>query len=304
MQQVLVIGGDSRQIYLAERLKQMNFKVYTIGLPKWYQEVQEYNNSDFEEALKFGINRADIVVCPIPFTKNKKDITSENPDVHLPIEIFLKYLTSMHQVFAGVLPQEVIEFCRKNHVKYVDFMKQEELTCYNAIATAEGAIVEAITRHPRNLDGSKCVVLGYGRCGKTLVQKLSQMGAEVTIAQRRKATDCGEMIKDAVTQSGSIVTPEEELENKLKETIGQYDYIFNTIPHVILKEEILTNISKQAIIIDIASAPGGIDYKAAEKLGVKAYLCLGLPGKYSPQSSGEKLADLIVKMKREECIWI
>ena len=48
-------------------------------------------------------------------------------------------------------------------------------------------------------------------------------------------------------------------------------------------------------IIDIASAPGGVDYEAAGALGIAAKLCLGLPGKYAPKTAGEILAEEIMK---------
>ena len=47
------------------------------------------------------------------------------------------------------------------------------------------------------------------------------------------------------------------------------------------------------LILDMASEPGGVDYKAAEELGITAVLLPGLPGKYAPASSAEILADKI-----------
>ena len=42
----------------------------------------------------------------------------------------------------------------------------------------------------------------------------------------------------------------------------------------------------------------GVDIKAADKLGIKAVVASGLPGKYTPETSGEILFECI---KHELC---
>ena len=44
-------------------------------------------------------------------------------------------------------------------------------------------------------------------------------------------------------------------------------------------------------ILDIASMPGGVDFEAARQLGVHAFLCPGLHGKYSPLSSARGIKE-------------
>ena len=47
----------------------------------------------------------------------------------------------------------------------------------------------------------------------------------------------------------------------------------------------LQKMQKDAVVLDIASKPGGTDFEAAKKLGISAKLALGLPGIYSTKSS-------------------
>jgi dipicolinate synthase subunit A len=54
-------------------------------------------------------------------------------------------------------------------------MKDEKIVILNAIATAEGTIMEAIRSSDQNLHGSNCIELGYGRCAKVLAQKLKAL---------------------------------------------------------------------------------------------------------------------------------
>jgi len=62
----------------------------------------------------------------------------------------------------------------------------------------------------------------------------------------------------------------EHLENRL----GECDFIFNTVPAMIIDEKRINSINKECIIVDLASAPGGIDFEAAEQKGIKAILAL------------------------------
>ena len=82
-------------------------------------------------------------------------------------------------------------------------MKDEILTVKNSIATAEGAIAEAIQKSSRNLHGSRCLVLGYGTCGKTLVSYLTGMFCHVTVCARRPGIRA-----EAETLTGKAIAPE------------------------------------------------------------------------------------------------
>lgn len=75
---------------------------------------------------------------------------------------------------------------------------------------------------------------------------------------------------------------------------GKYDIIFNTIPSIILDEQRLKLLKKNAIIIDLASNPGGIDFTKAKELGINARLELGLPGRVAPITSAEYIYNVVL----------
>ena len=82
--------------------------------------------------------------------------------------------------------------------------------------------------------------------------------------------------------------------DNLKDHIHEFDIIFNTIPSLILDDEILTKVKKDALIIDLASKPGGVDLAEAERLNIKTIHALGLPGKTAPVTAGEIIAESII----------
>jgi dipicolinate synthase subunit A len=168
-------------------------------------------------------------------------------------------------------------------------MKIDEISLLNSIATAEGAIAEAIYKSRINLHQTNTLVLGYGKCGKILSSKLHALGAKVTVSARKHNT-LTEVYTDGF--KGLILS---DIEFEIK----NFDYIFNTIPALILNEELLSIIPFETTIIDIASYPGGVDYEAAKKLNLNAHLCLGIPGKISPKYSAEILAKTILPILKE-----
>lgn len=176
-------------------------------------------------------------------------------------------------------------------------VKEENVTSYtsdeyfkarNALPTAEGAIEIAMQNTDFTISGSTALVLGYGFCGKALVSKLRCLDADVTVAAR-KASD-----RALAENCGAKAITFEYLKGV------KTDIIFNTVPAPILTEKILETISRDTLIIDIASKPGGIDFDAAEKFGIKTVHALGIPGKFAPFTAGIILKNTVLAMLNEE----
>ena len=68
---------------------------------------------------------------------------------------------------------------------------------------------------------------------------------------------------------------------------------------MVLDKSILERADPDCLIIDLASKPGGVDFSAAAKLGIKVIWALGLPGKTAPVTSGEIIADTVINILSE-----
>ena len=64
---------------------------------------------------------------------------------------------------------------------------------------------------------------------------------------------------------------------------------------LVIREPMIREMHSDAVIIDIASRPGGTDLMAAEAYGIKVVAALGLPGLYTTKSSAKVLADAILE---------
>lgn len=209
-------------------------------------------------------------------------------DFHQKIEKEKTYYAKYFILPIGTDPSTISSLIEKNIESYFfvgnssltgekvfDYFKDEVVTIQNTIPTAEGTIATAIMETDSTLFGSKCLILGYGKVAKTLASYLGCFGAKVTVAARKE--------RDRVLASINLFNSIDI--TNLEEFVGDFDIIFNTVPAKIIKSEVLQKVRDDCLIIDLASKPGGVDFKEAELLGKRVIWALGLPGKTAPKTA-------------------
>ena len=227
------------------------------------------------------------------------------------LEQIADHLQAGEYVFGCNFPLEITERKRREGIFFVDYMKEEGAAYTNAAVTAEGAIAEAILGGTEVLFQRPMLVMGYGRCGQMLAQRLRALGGKVTVYEKDPeklaiAQACGfdtaeaedEMVSyepGAVTIANcSLDTENRAAANRLDAQFwSRFVYVFNTIPARVLGEERLSYLRHDAVLIDLASAPGGLDYAYCAQKGLNAKLWGGLPAKYAPKSAAELLLRVI-----------
>ena len=266
-----VIGGDKRIAYMVPFFREMGYRVIGYKISRINGKAAETDGT--AESLKQAVESAAVIVGGIPI--EKKRIVN--------LRELSRHIRKHHKIFGGVIPESFRQECIERSIECYDFMKDESIAIFNAVATAEGAILEALLHKDTNIHKSNTLVLGYGRCGTVLAQKLKNLSAYVTV--------CGgsptELAKAEAAGTETLPLC------RLEERAGEYEYIYNTIPDLVLEEGILGKLPQDALIIDIASGKGGVDYQAAERLGINALHCLGLPGKYAGKISAKKLTEYV-----------
>ena len=139
------------------------------------------------------------------------------------------------------------------------------------------------------LDSAKAAVVGYGRIGSLLAEKLRALGADVTVLARRR-----EVLQHAeLRHHKGVLLHCKDGYRGLEEIPKDCRVIFNTVPNRIFTGDALEQIPRDCLFVDLASAPGGIDFVAAEKLGIRAVWATALPGKYSPETAGIMIAETV-----------
>jgi len=175
------------------------------------------------------------------------------------------------------------------HINGVDLWKDEGLLTENARLTAEGAVAAAMHSGERTISGSRSLVIGWGRIGRALTEILIGMGGGVTVASR------SERGRNSAAERGAESVSTENLASALP---GKH-LVFSTPPHPVLESRELENAERDVRIIDLASAPYGVDLEAAKELGLRAWREPGLPGRYCPFSAAEVLMRAIFRAEKE-----
>lgn len=161
------------------------------------------------------------------------------------------------------------------------YARREEYQIAIARLTAEGAI--ALLRPETGLSGAHILLLGYGRIARLLARELQKAGALVTAAARSGAQ------RAWAEAEGIEALPLDALSGAL----DRFDVIIGTIPAPVLTEPLLALVRKDALLLELASAPGGIDAAAAHERGLRYIRAPGLPAKYAPERAAVILRDAV-----------
>ena len=283
----LVLGGDLRNVKLAGMLADDGNKVYSFGQDK-SDEVLDDGRIEKCAYLKTAIDKAQIIIAPVPFASNDEFINTPFSHDKIKIDDLMKANKSKILI-SGSIKESLKKQLDEKYLEVIDIMKRDDLAILNTIATAEGTIEVAIKNTNKILQGSRVLILGFGRVGKIVANKFSKMSAIVTCAAR-KVSDLA-WIKAYGYNSLNIY----DMLYDLKE----FDIIINTVPQTILKEKELKHVDSEALLIDLASSPGGIDGKVATSMGLNFIWALALPGSIAPSSSAKFIKDTVYNILDE-----
>lgn len=266
----MIIGGDCRFSYIKKALNEKGFDAVRIY-------PGEYRADDFD--------KADIFILPVPVSRDNVNINAPLADESFYFGDFVRLLPEGCSVAGGLFTDDQTEKLKSKGIKVFDYYKDDDLTRKNAVPTAEGVIGILIDTLPVTVDSLKCAVTGYGKCGSVLCKKLTSLGADV-IAVARSEQNLSDAEKDGIktcrlSDFGKIA--------------DRFDAVINTIPARIIDENIISKLKKDCTIIEIASAPFGVDFDCAARYGINTVKAGSLPGKTSPKTAGAIICDTVLK---------
>ncbi len=275
-----IVGGDKRQLFCARSMSDDGYRVFLTGFDKC-TDMLGMKNSDISTVM----SNSDAFILPLPVSKDGKTVFSPFSDSPVKIGDLVRIIGNEKPVFCGIngaADNEIISglnVCR--------YSSREEFSVANALPTAEGALEIAMREYEGTVSSSECLVIGYGKIGRVLSLMLRGIGARVTVAAR-KLRD-----REFIKALGMIPSSVDSIK-------GKFDLIFNTVPAEVLDSHTLAKIASNAIVIDLASLPGGVDDEAAERMSIKVIHALSLPGKAAPKTAGIIIKNAVYNIIREE----
>ena len=279
-----IIGGDMRNVKLSELLSEDGHEVHTFALDNTGKISQRC--SDLREAFALS----DIAVGPMPFTSG--DGNYLNAPFH-PGKIEIAKIADVirESGFGGLLIGGRVPLALSGvGAVSADLLQRDDLAVLNSVPTAEGALQIAMEELPYTVRGLRTIVCGMGRVGSTLARLMQRVGADVTVAARssRDFAICeAEGLKSCTYSHLRRILPEALL-------------VYNTVPALIFGRELLDCMNQEALLIDLASMPGGTDFEYAAKRRIRTIHALSLPGKVAPAGAAQIIQKVIYNILHEK----
>ena len=268
-----VIGGDRRSFYAAKRLRENGFETKIFGLE---------NEETYHPLKKI---QADAVLLPVPFTRDGVHVFAPESAEKILISDVLSTISENSLIFAGN-----VNNITDNRIS--DYAKREDFALMNAVPTAEGALMLALQNGKTIVHGISVAVIGFGKVASAVAKLFSDVGAEITVFAR----------KEQARTEAHILGYTAKPISALYECADAFSLVINTVPSKIFERNILMRMKKEVLLMELASAPYGVDFQEAESLGIRTMLAAGLPGKYFPETSGYAVADTVLNILRENRI--
>ena len=271
-----VIGGDKRTEHLAALLLRDGHRLRSFALEKAALPPEISR----ESCLQSCVYGADCVLLPLPAERGGH-LNAPLSGEELGMPALIEALWPGQLLIGGAL---------RGGLRVADLLRQPALAVGNAALTAEGAIGCMIEQSERALWGGRVLVLGWGRIGRILALRLSALGAEVTVAAR-SARD-----RAMAEALGCAAADYAGLDGIL----GDFDFIVNTVPARVLTEGMLCLIRPDALLLELASPPGGFDRMLAQNIGLHAVAAPGLPGETAPEAAALLLRQAVYAAIEEQ----
>lgn len=228
------------------------------------------------------------VILPIPSFDKNGMLSGAG---HISAEELFRLLPCKSHILGAKAGPLITALAKEHGHIFYDYGERDDFNLFNAVPTAEAAILIAMENSQKTIHKGSFTVIGYGRIGKALSARLSDLGARVYVAARSDSALA------SAECDGHIPIPLVSL----LESPPDCDVCFNTVPVPILDKDDLEKWNCP-LFIELASIPGGFTSAGVSYLSNRYISALSLPGRYFPHTAGEiiyKTALTIIRSKGE-----
>lgn len=205
----------------------------------------------------------DFLILPVKGIDVDGNLNIQGKCVHVPTKFWelqkeVGIITGLPTPYIASLP----------HQKFY-YMLDEQVVKENAVLTAEGVLQLLISSIDQSLYDITVDVIGYGNCGKAIVNMLQNLDVSVRVIRR------------ACEEKGPFITIEHWEQCA--------DVIINTSIQQVLCAKRLKLWEKKPLVIDIAT-PDVVDVEETKRLQIPYIKAPNLPGRFCADSAGRIIA--------------
>ncbi|GGE46127.1 dipicolinate synthase subunit A [Pullulanibacillus camelliae] len=287
---IVILGGDARQLEVINKLNELDATLDLVGfdqLDRYYAGVSKIDVEDIQYST------VDAIVLPVSGTSDDGTVETVFSDKSVRItEEWLQQTPDHCTIYSGISTPYLRECAKTCQREVVQLFERDDVAIYNSIPTVEGTLMMVIQNTDITIHQSNVVILGLGRTGMTMARTFDALGAKVCVGAREPESLA------RIREMGMIPFHIKDLEKYITDV----DVCINTIPSRVLTGKVLSKMPSRALIVDIASNPGGTDFRYAEKRGIKALHVLGIPAMVAPKTAGRIIGNVLSELLLEKYI--
>ena len=136
IESIAVIGGDIRQLYLAERLAADSYKVSLSGFDNCDLPGEGVSLAD---SVPGAVKQADCVILPLITTNDSLTVLSPFSSDTIALDDVMNAADQSKLILGGMMPPDIVIKAGDRGQKLIDYYEREELAVLNAIPTALSA---------------------------------------------------------------------------------------------------------------------------------------------------------------------
>lgn len=243
----------------------------------FYIELKDKRNNYVYKTLQdlgFNVKEFEFQNC------SKDDIVIFSPAKKISIEEANKFSNEI-TIFAGNLNDDTKNILKNKKIKFVNMIEDEQFVVDNAKLTAEGVLEHIISDTEKSIFENKILILGFGRCGKEILNLLNKLNLNVSMVTFNK-------------NKLDSIKNKTYFEFEFLKDLKNFDIIINTIPAKIIKDEMLDYFNDDAVILEIASI-NCLNKDSINSKSFKYILCPALPMVFSAESAGKIMFESIIR---------
>ncbi|MCB1385093.1 MAG: serine carboxypeptidase [Nitratireductor sp.] len=270
---IAVVAGDAREQEIARCAVRAGATVRAYGFP-WPEGGIEgvYQASDAADALK----GADIALFPIPgITAEGALFAPKCPEKIIPTREMLAGMNRPGHIILGWADANLKAHCEVLGITLHEYEWDVDLMLLRGPAIVEGVLKVIIENTDITIHKSNVMLVGQGTIGSLLTHTLIGLGAHVHVAARNAVQ------RAAAHAAGAEALTLEEMPAFLPRS----DIVIGSVPKQLLGRDLLQQLPKHALLVDVAAPPGTIDRETAAELGLKTVWARGM-GSRAPITVG------------------
>ncbi len=266
-----VVGGDDREAEILRLAAETGATVRGYGFPAT-EAVQPLMAASAEDAL----DGARFAAFPIPGLGTDGALFAPAaPEPIVPDAALLMRMAPSAHIILGTADDRLRAVARATGIGPHEYETDPQLMLERMPAIVEGALHQCIAHTDVTISGATVAVVGRGNVGAHLSRTLRALGADVHVFARNPVQRAS---------AGADGTTPHEL-RELETLAGRFAMVFSTVPAQVVGGLVLERLAPDALVMDLAAPPGGVNRERAAELNISVVWARGL-GRRAPRTVG------------------